>query len=100
MSQTHETISCDMCGQSVAAHTLGVPGIAASPKLKSDWRYIQVNEECFHYCPKHFPADGETHQLFAEAYERVVRHSMNLFMVRFRAKCAAKNGAASQARMF
>jgi hypothetical protein len=100
MSQTHDTITCDLCSQSAALHALGVPGITPIQEGGSDWRFIQVNEEKFHYCPKHFPPDGEAHDAFRDAYERVVRHSMNLFMVRFRAKCAAKNGAASQARMF
>ena len=68
-----EEMVCIMCGKKQLSH----------PRVKSDWRAIQLDTDVFYACPDHFPKDkGATKKDFEDAYRWVLIKAHQLYRER------------------
>ena len=70
MPFTGELMTCVVCGRTEESH----------PLVKSDWRYIEIDEIGFYACPEEFPSDGATKRDFQTSYEVVLSCCLNEMM--------------------
>jgi hypothetical protein len=62
-----ETMCCALCSKI----------LQSDAHVESNWRAIDLDDQRFYVCPKHFPRDNAPAGEFAKAYKHVIKSLTN-----------------------